>query len=100
MKRTPRFDPNNPANLHSYTLNLAILIRDTIDVAAALHDIKLARAVMERVLVYSREFDGNEVLAPYAPIIIFPKAALTGLPFTDSALQTFFASQGILLLFF
>ncbi len=100
LQQPPQFDPNDPANLHSYTLNVAVLIRDTIDVAAVLHDIKLARAVTERVLAYRREFDGNEVLAPYAPVVIFPKAALTGLPFTDTTLQSFFENQGVLVLFF
>ncbi len=99
LKQPPKFDPNDPANLYSYTLSIAILIRDTIDIAAALQDLRLARAVTERVQSYSRSFDGNEVLSPYGSILIFPQTALTGSPFNQNTLQTFFANQGILALF-
>ena len=92
------FDPNDPANLYPYSLKLATFVRDTIDIAATLHDIKLARAVVERIQVYSKEFNGNEVFAPYAPMII-SQEALTGSPFTADQLQKFFAGQGILALF-
>ncbi len=88
LRKPAPFDPNNPANLHSYTLNVAILIRETIDVTAVLRDIKLARIVIERSLSYRREFDGAEVLTPYAPIVIFSQTALGGLPFDADALQT------------
>lgn len=93
------FDPNNPANLHDYTLNVALIVRDTIDVAATLHDIKLANLVLERTQCYRKEFEGHEVLISYAPIAIFPQAALSGLPFDANALQKFFATEGVLALF-
>lgn len=99
LRTPPVFDPNNPANLHSYTLDLAVFIRETIDVAGALHDVKLARIVTERTQSYRKEFEGNEILVPYAPIVIFPEAALAGLPFDANALQTFFATEGVLALF-
>lgn len=99
LRKPPAFDPNDPQNLHSYRLNLAVFIRESIDVAATLHDVKLARVVTERILSYRKEFEGNEVLVPYAPIVIFSQAALTGLPFDANALQTFFATEGILALF-
>jgi len=95
-----QFDPNNPANQHAYTLNIAILIRDVIDVAATLRDAKFARFALEQAIAYQREVDVAEVQTPYAPLIIFSQAALTGLPFTTNALQTFFAAEGILALFF
>ena len=94
------FDPNNPANQHSYTLNVAILIRDVIDVAATLRDAKLARFSLEQALAYQREVDVAEVLTPYAPLVIFPQTALSGLPFSANALQTFFDTERILVLFF
>jgi hypothetical protein len=95
-----QFDPNNPANLHSYTLNIATLIRDVIDVAATLRDAKLARFALGQALAYQKEVDVAEVQNPYAPLVIFSQTALTGLPFTTDALQTFFAGEGILALFF
>lgn len=99
LRKPAPFDPNNSANLHSYTLNLAILIRDAIDVTGVLRDVKLARVALERALSYRKEFDGTEVRAPYAPIVIFPVASLGGLPFNADALQTFFDTEGILALF-
>jgi hypothetical protein len=93
------FDPNDPANQHSYTLNIAIFIRDAIDVAATLRDAKLARHAIEQALAYQREVDVSEVQTPYAPFVIFSQAALNGLPFNASALQTFFAAEGILAVF-
>jgi hypothetical protein len=99
LRQPPVFDPNDPANLYPYSLKLATFIRDSIDIAATLHDIKLARAVVERIQIYRKEFNGSEVLAPYAPMIIFPQEALTGSPFTADQLQKFFAGQGILALF-
>lgn len=99
LKQPPVFDPNDPANLHRYSLNLAVFLRDTLDVAGTLHDVKLARIVTERTQSYRKEFEGNEILLPYAPIVIFPEAALTGLPFNATALQTFFATEGVLALF-
>lgn len=99
LKKPPPFDPNDPANIYNYTLNVAILIRDTIDVAATLHDVKLASTVTERIVSYSKEVDVAEVLALYASIVIFPQAALSGLPFQPVALQNFFAKEGVLALF-
>jgi hypothetical protein len=98
-KPLPPFDPNDPANIYSYTLNVAILIRDTIDVAATLHDVKLASTVSERIVTYRKEVDVAEVLAPYASIIIFPQTALNGSPLKPDALQSFFAHEGVLALF-
>ncbi len=98
-KKPPAFDPNDPANLYNYTLNVAILIRDTIDVAATLHDVKLASTVTQRIVSYSKEVDVAEVLAPYASIVIFPQAALTGLPWQPVTLQNFFALEGVLAVF-
>src|SRR5262249_25005922 len=93
------FDPASPANRHRFTLGVAVLIREAIDVAATLRVAKLTRTVAERVLAYRRDADGGEARTPYAPLVIFPEAGLAGLPFTAEALRTFFAAEGILALF-
>jgi hypothetical protein len=93
------FDPDDAANLYDYTLNLFILIRDTIDVTSALRDAKLARMVIERSLVHHQHVGVAEVRTPCVPVLIFPQAALTGLPFTADVLQAFLAREGILALF-
>ena len=93
------FDPTDPSTQHRYGLNVAILIRETVDVTAALRDAKLARTAVEHSLTYRREVDVAEVRTPYAPMVIFPEDALDGPLFTAEALQTFFAAEGILVVF-
>ncbi|WP_460060553.1 hypothetical protein [Streptomyces sp. YKOK-I1] len=93
------FDPNDPANSHRYDLKLAILIRDTVDVAAALRDAKLARTAMERAIVPQPRSDETEVRTPYAPVVVFPVSAVPGPPLTQDVLESFFASEGVLTLF-
>ena len=92
------FDPNDPANQHRYELKLAILIRDTIDVASALRDAKLARTAVERAIV-TKNTDEAEIRTPYAPVLLFPGTAVPGPPLTQGALEAFFAAEGILALF-
>jgi hypothetical protein len=93
------FDPNDPANQHSYELRLALLIRDALDVASVLRDAKLARTAAERSLVLRPEVDGGEVRTPYAPVLLFPLTAVPGPPLTQAALEAFFAAEGVLALF-
>jgi len=92
--------PQDPVNIQSYTLNLAVFIRDVpLDVAATLRSAKLARAIMERVTSYQKQLNGVEVLTPYALIVIFPQSVLDSLPFTRDALVTFFAQEKVMVLF-
>ncbi len=90
-------EPDDSVSQRAYTLNLAIFIRDDIDVRAALQDIKLAQAALERTLTYHRETDAAEVRTPYAPLIIFSRDALNG--FSEDSVQNFFAKEQILALF-
>ena len=93
------FNPQDPANIQSYTLNLALFIRDTLDVAATLRSVKLAKAIMERVTTYQKQLDSVEVLTSYAPIVLFPQSALQSVPFTSDAVQKCFAQEGVMVLF-
>lgn len=99
LEKPGPFNPQDPANIQSYTLNLAIFIRDALDVAATLRSIKLARAIMERVTTYQKLLNSVEVLTPYAPIVIFPQSVLASLPFTQAALEKLFAQEGVMILF-
>lgn len=92
------FDPNDPANLHHYELRLAILIRDTLDVAAALREAKLTRAAVEHALVAKDPADA-EIRTPYAPVLLLPSTVVPGPPLTQAALESFFAAEGVLVLF-
>lgn len=99
LKPPGPFNPDAPGNQHRYTLNLAVFIRDVVDVAATLRQAKLARIALERALTFRRETETAAVRTPFAPLALFPEAALAGLPFTAGALTTFFASEGVLALF-
>jgi hypothetical protein len=99
LRQPPPFDPQDPKNIQSYTLNLTVFIRDALDVAATLRAVKLARAITERATTYQKLLASVEVLAPYASIVIFPQNALNGLPFKEDALQKLFANEKVLALF-
>jgi hypothetical protein len=99
LRPTPPFDANDPANQHRYTLNVAILIREVIDLVAALRAAQLARSTMERTLTYLHETDTADVRTPYAPLVIFPAPLLEELPFTAAEIGALFASEGILAVF-
>lgn len=92
------FDPNDPANLHHYELRLAILIRDTLDLATALRDAKLTRSAVENAIV-TKDPEHAEIRTPYAPVLLLPSAVVPGAPLTQTALESFFAAEGVLALF-
>jgi hypothetical protein len=100
LKAVPPFDPDNPGDGLRFELHLMFLVRDTIDVAAGLRDAKLLRALVERSVAYRREVDpATEVLTPYAPILVFPQAAVAGTGFTEAELSAFFAGEDVLAVF-
>jgi len=95
----PPFNPADPANRHRYTLPIAIFIRETLDLAGALRDAKLARTAAERALTYHHIVDVAEVRTPLAPLVIFPGPLPDGGPFSEAQLQDFFGLEKILALF-
>jgi hypothetical protein len=99
LKSVAAFDPNDATNQQRFTLDIAVLIRDSIDVAAALRDAKLARTALESTVQYKPVFEFGEVRTAYAPIVLFPASALPGVPFTADALTTLFAAEQILAIF-
>jgi len=99
LRTPPAFDPNDPANQIRFSLDVGILLRDTLDVTEALRTAKWVQQVADQRRAYQRELQNAEVRSTFAPLLIFPQAALNGLPFTASALQSFFAAEQILSLF-
>jgi hypothetical protein len=78
-----------------FSVNIAILLRETVDLAAVLRDAKLARGALERSLTFQASADGPEMLTPYAPVVVFPAPEPTNV----AVLQSFFAAQGVLAIF-
>lgn len=99
LKAVPPFDPNDQANRRRFELNLAVLIRDDIDLAGCLRDARLAREAVERTLPYRREVGEAEVETPYAPVLVLPEAAVAATGSTEDALEAFFAAQEVLAVF-
>jgi hypothetical protein len=95
----PAFDPNDPANLHSLMLGVALLVRDTLDVGGGLRDAKLARRTMDRALAFTPGSDVADARTPYAPVVVFPQSAVAGPPLTAAAVQALFAAENLLALF-
>jgi hypothetical protein len=93
------FDPADPANRFTYTLKVAGLLRDALDLAAALRDAKWARLALERGLSYSLAAGAAEVRTPYAPLLIFPDTTLAPPALAAATLEAFFAREGVLAAF-
>jgi hypothetical protein len=93
------FDPADPANLHPITLGVAMLVHDTLDLAAGLRDAKLARRTLERGLAFTSDSAVAEARTPYAPIVLFPESALAGQPLAAADVQAVFAAENVLALF-
>jgi hypothetical protein len=93
------FDPTDPANQHAFALNVAFLIRETLDVRAVLQEAKLLRAALERAIAFRRDLGPAELLTPYALVVILPDASLTGQPLTANDLAALFTAERILVLF-
>lgn len=99
LKAVPAFDPQDPAHRRRFELNLAVLIRDEIDVVACLRDARRAREAAERAVPYRREVAEGEVQTPYAPVLVLPAAAAPAAGADQAALERFFAAQEVLAVF-
>jgi hypothetical protein len=93
------FDPTDPANQFPFSLRVAALVRDDLDVRGALREAKQLRAALEQTTAYRRDLGPAEARTPFAPLVILPEAALAGLPFTAETLSALFGAEGILVLF-
>lgn len=99
LRTPPAFDPNDPARQFHFPLTVAILLRDALDITEALRAAKWVQAAAAQRQAYQREAPPAEVHSVFAPLLIFPEAALNGLPFQAAAVQSFFAAENVLSLF-
>ena len=99
LKAPPVFDPNNPTNLHTVPLRLAIFLRDPVDVTGALRDVKSARNIMRDAVAYQTDTELGPVNAPIAPIVVFAQDALAGSPITAAMVTAAYAAEQVLALF-
>ncbi|ATL67462.1 hypothetical protein [Nocardia terpenica] len=99
LKPAPAFDPTDPANTRRLPVRIAVLIRDAIDVTGALRDVRQVLGALDPVVDEHTDADFAEVVAPLAPAVVFPAAAVAGSGLTQDQLTAFFASQNVLAVF-
>jgi hypothetical protein len=100
LRPVATFDPQDPANQRRYRFRLAVLVRDQVDVAAALRDVRTVLAAAERTVPYRRDVDdAAEARAPWAPLLVFSAAGVPPGGPTQDQLTQFFASQRVLAIF-
>lgn len=98
LKPTGPIDPADPHNARHFRLKLAILVRDAVDIAAALREVKLALATVERSVAYAATAGDAEVRTPFAPIVVFPENAVADSGFTVAQLRDFFEAERVTVL--
>jgi hypothetical protein len=93
------FNPADPANRLELSLNVSVLLRDTLDLSDALRAAKLARAVLERTVIGPRERDEAIPVRPFVPVVVFPESVLTGALFTQPEVEALFLGEGVIAVF-
>lgn len=83
----PAFDPNDPAVVRDFTVQMRVKIADGFDVAGALQSAKLCRSILEHESVPDN-LAGVERTTPYAFITVFADSAVT-----DTSLPGLTAAQ-------
>jgi hypothetical protein len=99
LRQPGPFDPNDPANQYAFSFNVAVLIRDALDIRGVLQEAKRLRVAMKRDTAFEREIGPAEVHAPYALLVVWPEAVLTGQPLAANDIVALFAVEQILVLF-
>ncbi|WP_433634277.1 hypothetical protein [Nocardia sp. CA-120079] len=95
----PVFDPADPASSRRLPLRIGVLIRDSIDLTAALREVRQMAAAQGPVVDERHDRDFAEITSAIAPLVIFPVEAIAGSGFTTEQVIAFFASQQVLAVF-
>ncbi|MEV4559247.1 hypothetical protein AB0K51_19970 [Kitasatospora sp. NPDC049285] len=96
LAAAPPFDPADPANQRRVPLELAVLVRESVEVTEALRAAQLVRDLAERSLPARREPDGLESRCRVAPVLVFPAAAVAASGVAEADLLAFFAARDVL----
>lgn len=106
-KAPPAFDPADPAASKSFPLNVCVKFQPELNVADALQNAKLCRAVRASESNCKEEIQGAEVKTPFAFVTVFPDSvaaddAIPGMTAAQikTSVQSLFAAEQMLAHFF
>ncbi|SDD71715.1 hypothetical protein [Rhodococcus tukisamuensis] len=100
LRQPPPFDPNDPANVHTLHVTLAMIAIDPLDLTESLRAARLVSRAAQGIVAKPPTSIPVEVIAPYSIAVIFSQAALTGSGFTAAMVRDLFAQVGVMTLFF
>ncbi|MGV9675504.1 hypothetical protein ACWDSJ_09520 [Nocardia sp. NPDC003482] len=99
VKPAPAFDPADPSASRRLTLRTGILIRESLDLTAALRDVRHLLAAQPAVMDEHHDGDFAETVSGTAFLVVFPASAVAGSGFTQDQITAFFAAERILAVF-
>jgi hypothetical protein len=94
LRQLPPFDPTDPANARSVTLDVAVAVREERDLAAGLQAARRLRAAGRTADPGRSDPVFGPALHPYALAVVLPPAAAGDLD--DDAVNALFGAAGVL----
>jgi hypothetical protein len=76
FKAAPPFDPNDPQNARSFSLNVCVQFQPEPKIGEALQSAKLCRSILENERDFAQTFNGGDIEMPYAFVVIFADSAI------------------------
>lgn len=76
-KTPPPFDPADPRNARTFSLNVCFKFQTELKLAETLREVKLCRSILEHERDFAEDFEGGEITTPYAFVVIFPEGLVT-----------------------
>jgi hypothetical protein len=71
--KTPQpYDPNDPQNVRTFSVNVCIRLQSELDILASVRNAKLCRSILENHRDSAENFEGGQINTPYAFAVIFP----------------------------
>jgi hypothetical protein len=94
----PPFDAGSPANRRRFPLDVAVLLRDDVDLAGSLRWARRVRDLADHGRPQPADVVGIEVRTSWAPLLVFSPAAVSASGIPEDELTGFFAAQEVLAL--
>jgi hypothetical protein len=95
----PQYNPADPATLRKYRLRVCALFSEDLDLEKMLQTVKAARRASEAAYPHVSDFEGGDLRAGSAWIVVFPTSALTATSPLATEVTALFAADGIVAAF-